>query len=66
MGSDYSSSKPTCRVFKRGARLHKMGLDAQDTSELFFDGVKVPKANVLGDAAKGFGYLSQFSERRTV
>src|SRR6202011_3522798 len=46
--------------FKRGARLHKMGLDAQDTSELFFDGVKVPKANVLGDAAKGFGYLSRF------
>jgi acyl-CoA dehydrogenase len=27
---------------------------------LFFDDVKVPKANVLGDAAKGFGYLSQF------
>ena len=46
--------------FKRGGRLHKMGLDAQDTSELFFDAVKVPKANVLGDAAKGFGYLSQF------
>jgi len=46
--------------FKRGSRLHKMGLDAQDTSELFFDAVKVPKANVLGDAAKGFGYLSQF------
>jgi len=46
--------------FKRGGRLHKMGLDAQDTSELFFDAVKVPKANVLGDAGKGFGYLSQF------
>jgi acyl-CoA dehydrogenase len=46
--------------FRRGTRLHKMGLDAQDTSELFFDDVKVPKANVLGDAAKGFGYLSQF------
>src|SRR6202453_5495836 len=51
--------------FKRGKRLEKMGLDAQDTSELFFDAVKVPKANVLGDAGKGFGYLSQFlcSER---
>jgi acyl-CoA dehydrogenase len=46
--------------FKRGGRLHKMGLDAQDTSELFFDAVKVPKSNVLGDAGKGFGYLSQF------
>lgn len=46
--------------FQRGARLRKMGLDAQDTSELFFDGVKVPKSNVLGDATQGFGYLSQF------
>ena len=46
--------------FKRGGRLRKMGLDAQDTSELFFEDVKVPKTNVLGDAAKGFGYLSQF------
>jgi alkylation response protein AidB-like acyl-CoA dehydrogenase len=46
--------------FKRGNRLHKMGLHAQDTSELFFDNVKVPKTNVLGDATKGFGYLSQF------
>lgn len=46
--------------FKRGRRLHKMGLEAQDTSELFFDGVKVPKANVLGDPTKGFSYLSRF------
>jgi alkylation response protein AidB-like acyl-CoA dehydrogenase len=46
--------------FTRGKRLTKMGLKAQDTSELFFDGVMVPKANVLGDATKGFGYLTQF------
>jgi acyl-CoA dehydrogenase len=46
--------------FKRGTRLHKMGLHAQDTSELFFDNVRVPKANVLGEATRGFGYLSQF------
>ncbi|MFC4312637.1 acyl-CoA dehydrogenase family protein [Steroidobacter flavus] len=46
--------------FKRGNRLHKMGLRAQDTSELFFDNVAVPKRNVLGDAAKGFGFLQQF------
>jgi acyl-CoA dehydrogenase len=45
--------------FKRGRRLEKMGLDAQDTSELFFDNVRVPKANVLGEVTKGFGYLSQ-------
>lgn len=46
--------------FKRGNRLHKMGLHAQDTSELFFDNVAVPKRNVLGDATKGFAYLQQF------
>lgn len=46
--------------FKRGNRLNKMGLKAQDTSELFFDNVAVPKRNVLGDAAKGFGFLQQF------
>jgi long-chain-acyl-CoA dehydrogenase len=46
--------------FKRGTRLQKMGLKAQDTSELFFDNVKVPKSNVLGEATRGFGYLSQF------
>jgi alkylation response protein AidB-like acyl-CoA dehydrogenase len=34
--------------FERGKRLKKVGLKAQDTSELFFDGVKVPAENLLG------------------
>lgn len=46
--------------FERGQRLKKMGLAAQDTSELFFNDVKVPKENVLGDPSKGFGYLANF------
>jgi alkylation response protein AidB-like acyl-CoA dehydrogenase len=46
--------------FVRGRRLAKMGLHAQDTSELFFDNVTVPQTNVLGDPAKGFAYLTQF------
>lgn len=46
--------------FQRGRRLHKMGLQAQDTSELFFDNVRVPKTHVLGDPSQGFSYLSQF------
>ncbi|MDB6060617.1 MAG: acyl-CoA dehydrogenase [Verrucomicrobiaceae bacterium] len=45
--------------FQRGKSLKKLGLKSQDTSELFFDNVKVPKANVLGDPTKGFAYLSQ-------
>ncbi|MDD2058372.1 acyl-CoA dehydrogenase family protein [Pseudomonas sp. GD03860] len=39
--------------------LEKMGLDAQDTVILFFDNVRIPKANVLGDATKGFAYLAE-------
>jgi alkylation response protein AidB-like acyl-CoA dehydrogenase len=46
--------------FTRGRKLHKLGLDAQDTAELFFDNVKVPKENVLGDATQGFKYLARF------
>jgi alkylation response protein AidB-like acyl-CoA dehydrogenase len=53
--------------FERGRRLKKMGLDSQDTSELFFDNVKIPKANVLGDPVKGFRYLStQLVEERLI
>jgi acyl-CoA dehydrogenase len=44
--------------FERGRNLSKMGREAQDTSELFFNDVKVPKANVLGDPTRGFRYLA--------
>lgn len=40
--------------FQRGRKLKKLGLHSQDTSELFFHDVKVPKENVLGDPARGF------------
>ncbi len=44
--------------FKRGKKLDKVGLDAQDTSELFFDDVHVPADNVLGGIeGKGFYQL---------
>ncbi len=45
--------------FERGRNLKKMGLKAQDTAELFFHDVKVPKANVLGDPTRGFHYMMQ-------
>ncbi len=45
--------------FERGRNLDKVGLHAQDTAELFFDDVAVPKANLLGDAGRGFVYLMQ-------
>jgi alkylation response protein AidB-like acyl-CoA dehydrogenase len=43
--------------FEKGKRLKKLGLKAQDTSELFFDNVRVPGENLLGGGAfenKGF------------
>lgn len=46
--------------FERGRKLEKMGLKSQDTAELFFNDVKVPKENVLGDPMQGFGYLARF------
>ena len=45
--------------FEKGRRLKKAGMKAQDTSELFFDNVKVPKTNLLGDLNRGFIYLMQ-------
>jgi acyl-CoA dehydrogenase len=45
--------------FKRGRNLEKIGMKAQDTSELFFDGVRVPAANILGGEGKGFILLMQ-------
>ena len=46
--------------FSRGSKLKKMGLKCQDTAELFFNDVKIPKSNVLGDPQKGLHYLMLF------
>ena len=45
--------------FGRGRKLEKIGLHAQDTAELFFDNVRVPVGNLLGEEGKGFGYLTR-------
>lgn len=43
--------------FSKGRKLEKIGLMGQDTSELFFDNVKVPLDNLLGEENLGFKYL---------
>jgi alkylation response protein AidB-like acyl-CoA dehydrogenase len=43
--------------FERGRKLDKVGQPEADTSELFFDDVGVPAANVIGEINKGFGYM---------
>ncbi|MCU4587995.1 acyl-CoA dehydrogenase family protein [Acinetobacter ursingii] len=45
--------------FKKGTNLDKIGLHSQDTSELFFDNVHVPKDQLLGQPGQGFAYLMQ-------
>jgi len=45
--------------FSRGRNLEKIGLHAQDTAELFFDDVRVPVANRLGDEGMGFAHLME-------
>jgi alkylation response protein AidB-like acyl-CoA dehydrogenase len=53
--------------FERGRNLKKMGLKAQDTSELFFNDVKIPKANVLGEPGRGFICLMEgLAEERLI
>ncbi|MEL7044722.1 MAG: acyl-CoA dehydrogenase family protein [Pseudomonadota bacterium] len=45
--------------FERGRNLRKMGLKAQDTAELFFNDVRIPGSQVLGEVHKGFYYLME-------
>lgn len=46
--------------FERGRNLHKIGMEANDTSELFFNDVKAPLENVIGDTeGQGFVQLMQ-------
>ncbi len=45
--------------FTKGKRLHKMGMDSQDTSELFFEDCRVPAANRIGSEGAGFGMMMQ-------
>lgn len=47
--------------FRRGRRLDKIGMKAQDTSELFFDEVRVPVDNLLG-GVEGLGFVQLMQE----
>jgi acyl-CoA dehydrogenase len=53
--------------FSKGRLLEKIGLKGQDTSELFFDEVRVPATNRLGEENQGFKYLThQLAWERTI
>lgn len=53
--------------FTKGKPFEKVGLHAQDTCELFFENVEVPKENLLGKEGEGFKYLmTELSQERLV
>jgi alkylation response protein AidB-like acyl-CoA dehydrogenase len=45
--------------FERGRNLDKIGMKAQDTAELFFDEVRVPAENLVGEENRGFVHLME-------
>ncbi|MBD8487391.1 acyl-CoA dehydrogenase family protein [Echinicola sp. CAU 1574] len=53
--------------FTKGVPFDKVGLHAQDTCELFFEDVKVPKENLLGKEGEGFKYLmTELAQERLI
>lgn len=62
-----STHTMTLCVVERGRNLEKMGMKAQDTAELFFQSVKIPRENILGQVGRGFYYLMQgLAEERLI
>jgi citronellyl-CoA dehydrogenase len=46
-------------------KIHKIGMHASDTAQLFFDGVRVPRRHLIGEEGQGFSYqMLQFQEER--
>jgi alkylation response protein AidB-like acyl-CoA dehydrogenase len=43
----------------RGQNFHKIGMKAQDTCELFFEDVRLPAANILGEEGRGYPLLAR-------
>lgn len=51
--------------FNRGQNLEKLGMKAQDTSELFFDNLRVPASAMLGEEGQGFALMmTKLSQER--
>jgi acyl-CoA dehydrogenase len=53
--------------FVKGRKLEKIGCKAQDTAELFFEDVRVPVTNLLGEEGRGFYHLmGELAQERLV
>jgi alkylation response protein AidB-like acyl-CoA dehydrogenase len=57
----------TAKGFVRGKKLEKIGMHAQDTSEMHFEDCRVPKDYLLGERGQGFLYLmKQLGQERLI
>ncbi len=57
----------TAKGFSKSQPMDKIGLKAQDTAELFFDNVRVPAGNLVGEEGRGFVYLmEQLAQERLI
>ena len=57
----------TAKGFVRGKRLEKIGMHAQDTSEMHFEDCRVPKDALIGERGQGFVYLmKQLAQERLI
>jgi alkylation response protein AidB-like acyl-CoA dehydrogenase len=66
-GTSLIAVERDAKGFSRGRNLEKIGMKAQDTSELFFDNVRVPADNLLGGPGMGFVQLmTQLPQERLV
>ena len=52
-----SASRPALDGFSRGRKLDKVGQDESDTAELFFEDVRVPDADIIGELDHGFIHM---------
>jgi acyl-CoA dehydrogenase len=57
----------TAKGFVRGKKLEKIGMHAQDTSEMHFEDCRVPKDHLIGERGQGFLYLMrQLAQERLI
>ena len=65
-GPDHYFENPLSGIVK-AKKIEKMGMHCSDTGLIYFEDVRVPAANIIGEEGMGFTYqMMQFQEERLV